>query len=114
MKKRLKYQYYRITNAFKVGFWAFKNPETIKESNFKMLSDLLCLIMKVADENRHFMTHIAFVHPKIENGKEQQIVSIWAGAGISADPTKRIAELITENSILKAQLSELVTQQNKV
>ncbi len=113
MKKELKYQYYRITNAFKVGFWAFKNPETIKENNFKMLSDLLCLILKVAGENRHYMTHIAFVHPEVENGKEQQIVSIWAGAGVAAEPTKRIAELITENSILKAQLSNLVALQKK-
>ena len=100
--------YYRITNALKIGFWALKNPEIMQESNFKMLSDLLGLIMKVQKENRPIMTHIAFVHPEIENGKEQQIVSIWAGAGVGAEPNKRIAELLNENSILKSQLSKRV------
>ena len=89
--------YYRITNAFKIGLWAFKNPDSLK--NFKMLSDLFGLIMKVATEDRHMMTHLAYVHP--EEG-EKQIVSIWAGAGMGADPTKRISELLKENSMLKA------------
>ena len=102
--------YYRITNAIKIGLWAFKNPDSLKESNFKMLSDLFGLIMKVATEDRHMMTHLAYVHP--EEG-EKQIVSIWAGAGMGADPTKRIAELLKENSMLKAQLSKYVAPQNK-
>jgi hypothetical protein len=97
--------YYRITNAFKIGLWAFKNPDSLKESNFKMLSDLFGLIMKVSTEDRHMMTHIAFVHP--DEG-EKQIVSIWAGAGMGAEPTKRIAELLKENSMLKSQLSKYV------
>lgn len=102
--------YYRITNALKIGWWAFKNPDSLKESNFKMLSDLFGLIMKVATEDRHMMTHLAYVHP--EEG-EKQIVSIWAGAGVGADPTKRIAELLKENSMLKAQLSKYVAPQNE-
>jgi hypothetical protein len=102
--------YYRITNALKIGLWAFKNPDSLKESNFKMLSDLFGLIMKVATEDRHMMTHLAYVHP--EEG-EQQIVSIWAGAGMGAEPTKRIAELLKENSMLKAQLSKSVVSQNE-
>jgi hypothetical protein len=102
--------YYRITNAFKVGLWAFRNPYSLKESNFKILSDLFGLIMKVATEDRHMMTHIAYVHP--EEG-EKQIVSIWAGAGMGAEPTKRIAELLKENSMLKAQLSKYVAPQNE-
>jgi hypothetical protein len=102
--------YYRITNAFKIGLWAFKNPDSLKESNFKMLSDLLGLIMKVATEDRHMMTHLAYVHS--EEG-EKQIVSIWAGAGMGAEPTKRIAELLKENSMLKSQLSKYVAPQNE-
>ena len=102
--------YYQITNAFKIGFWAFRNPDSLKESNFKMLSDLFGLIMKVATEDRHVMTHLAYVHP--DDG-EKQIVSIWAGAGIGAEPTKRIAELLKENSMLKAQLSKCVVPQNE-
>lgn len=102
--------YYRITNAFKIGFWAFKNPDSLKESNFKMLSDLFGLIMKVATEDRNMMAHIAYVH---QDEGEKQIVSIWAGAGIGAEPTKRISELIYENSMLKAQLSKYVAPQNE-
>jgi hypothetical protein len=57
--------YYRITNALKIGWWAFKNPDSLKESNFKMLSDLFGLIMKVATEDRNMMTHLAYVHPEV-------------------------------------------------
>jgi hypothetical protein len=98
--------YYRIINAFKVGIWAYKNPKSLKENNFKMLSDLFELIMKVSIEDKHMMTHIAYVHP--EEG-EKQIVSIWAGAGVGAEPTKRIEELLKENSKLKLQLSNYVS-----
>lgn len=97
--------YYRLTNAIKIGWWAFKNPHSLQESNFKMISDLYELILKVANEDRHMMTHIAYMHP--EEG-EKQIVSIWAGAGAAAEPTKRIAELLTENSKLKADLSKYI------
>ena len=99
--------YYRISNAIKLFVWAFNKPETLNQNTFKMLSDLLVMIMKVANENRHYMTHIAYVHP--DEG-EKQIVSIWAGAGIGAEPQKRIAELLSENSILKAQLARYVPQ----
>ena len=102
--------YYRITNSLKIGWWALKNPDSLKESNFKMLSHLFGLIMKVANEDRHMMTHLTYVHP--EEG-EKQIVSIWAGAGMGAEPTKRIAELLKENSMLKAQLSKYVSLQNE-
>ena len=94
-----------VANGFKLGYWAFKNPLTINPSNFKMPSDLLGLILAVAKEDRHRMTHIAFVHP---TEGEQQIVSIWAGAGMDADPTKRIAELLAENTRLKIELSKRV------
>lgn len=97
--------YYRIKNAFRLFFWALRNPKVLKPGNLKMLSDLFLLILKVANEDRHMMTHVAFVHP--DEG-EKQIVSIWAGAGAGAEPTKRIAELIEENAILKAQLARQV------
>lgn len=93
----------RIINALKFGYYAFKNPLTLHAGNFKMLADLHGLIMKVAVEDKHFMTHIAYVHP---TEGEQQIVSIWAGAGIGAEPAKRIAELLEENGKLKKQLSD--------
>ena len=95
----------RITTAIKVGFWAFKNPQTLNEFNFKMLSSLLGLILKVSHEQRPMMTQIAYIHP--EEG-EKAIVSIWAGAGIDSSPTKRITELLEENSKLKLLLSSYV------
>lgn len=103
--EQIKNFYFRLVNAFKIFYWAFMNPATFNPSNFKMLSDLLNLILKVGIENRHMMTHIAVVHP--DEG-EKQIVSIWAGAGLEADPLKRIAELYKENERLKKLLSEQV------
>ncbi len=98
--------FYRISNASKLFVWALMNPDTLNKSSFKMLSDLMTMILKVATENRHYMTHIAYVHP--DEG-EKQIVSIWAGAGVGAEPQKRIAELIAENNILKAQIARNVS-----
>ena len=98
--------FYRISNASKLFVWALMKPDTLNKSAFKMLSDLMTMILKVANENRHYMTHIAYVHP---DGGEKQIVSIWAGAGVGAEPQKRIAELIEENNILKAQIARNVS-----
>jgi len=94
--------YYRILNAIKIAIWAFRNPKSIQPSNMKMISDLLGLILKVAKESRPYMTSIAYVHPDTKDNME--IVAIWAGAGIGADPNKRIAELQKEISSLKTQL----------
>ena len=88
----------KFRNAWVIWWWALTNPKSLEPSNFKMLSDLFILIMKVAETDRHMMTHIAYIHP--DEG-EKQIVSIWAGAGAAAEPTKRIAELLAENSRLK-------------
>ena len=75
-----------------------------------MLSDLFKMIMEVSIEDRHMMTHLAYLHP--EEG-EKQIVSIWAGAGMGANPTKRIAELLSENSKLKMQYLNIFQTQLK-
>lgn len=108
----MKNLYYRIKNALAMFVWALKNPQTMQENNFKMLSDLFTLIMKVANENRHYMTRVAMIHP--DTGKEHTIVSIWAGAGLDSDPTKRITELISENNRLKIMLEEeIFKNQNK-
>lgn len=95
---------HRIVNAIKLAWWAFQNPQTLNIANFKMLSDLMGLIMEVANKRRHRMTRIAFIHP--DDGEEKEIVSIWAGAGIAAEPLKRIAELLEENRKLKSLLGE--------
>ena len=101
----------RIINAIKLGWWAFRNPLSVHPGNFKMLSDLLQIIMKVAKEDRHMMTHIAYVHPI--DGTKEQIVSIWAGAGTGAEPTKRVRELLEENGKLKMMLAEKIDNPTK-
>lgn len=101
----------RLINGIKLFWWAIKNPDTIKPAMFKLLSDLLVLILTVSKEDRHRMTSIAFIHP--EDGKEHQIVSIWAGAGVDSSPTKRIQELLEENSRLKMLLSNEIEKNKK-
>lgn len=101
----------RIKNSFKIAYWAFKNPQSLQPSNFKMLSDLLGLILKVAKESRPLMTRLAFIHP--ETKEQQDIVSIWAGAGLGADPYKRIEELQKEIRLLKAQALDRINSESK-
>jgi hypothetical protein len=94
-----------LKNSVKVFFWSLKNPQALNHSNFKMVSDLLGLILKVAKEDKPYITHVAYVHP---TEGEQNIVSIWAGAGMGADPMKRIKELLEENNKLKIALAKTV------
>lgn len=103
----MKQRFVNIYHAIKIGYWAYKNPQSIQKDNMKMLSDLLGLILSVATEKRHRMSRIAAVHP--DEG-EKEIVVIWAGAGIAADPYNRITELLKENDLLKEQLSEYVSK----
>jgi len=102
--------FYSVARGFKIGYWAFKNPLVLQTGNFQMLTDLMTMILTVANEDRHMMSHIGFIHP--DEG-EQQIVSIWAGAGLGAEPTKRIAELLAENARLKSELSKHIDNQAK-
>lgn len=102
----MKNLYYRISNAFKIGLWAFRNPQTINDHNFRMLSDLLRLILKVAAESKPVMTKIGYIHP--DSKEQNDIVTIWAGSGLGADPYDRITELKKEISMLRAQLLSTV------
>lgn len=102
--------YYKLKNALKIGIWAFRNPLCLQLGNFEMLSKLFEMILKVSMEQRPLMTHIGYVHPE-EGNKE--IVSIWAGAGMGASPTKRIAELLAENNLLKAALNKNILDQSE-
>ena len=86
-----------------MGWWAFRNPSIIELSNMEMLTKLFELIMQTATSHRHMATHIAYIHP---TEGEKEIVSLWAGAGIAADPMKRIKQLLEENAELKALLLE--------
>jgi hypothetical protein len=56
-----------------------------------MIVDLYAFIAKVAEEEKPYMKQGALIlHQK---GDKKVIVSVWAGAGIGANPTSRIAEL---------------------
>lgn len=98
---------YRVSNAIKVGWWAFKHPMIWKEDNFRVICELFSLIMKVSTEGRHMMTKIGTMYP---DGEKEDIVSLWVGAGLTADPTDRISELLQENSRLKMDISRLVNE----
>lgn len=101
----------RLLNGFRIGYIGFKNPIVVQSRNFKMLADLLQLILAVAEEKRHYMTRIGYVHP---TEGEQEIVSIWAGAGVASDPLRRNTELIAENLELKRLLSQLNISNNEI
>jgi hypothetical protein len=108
--RSIKNFYYRLSNAIKIGWWAFNNPSTLQVSNFEMLSGILKLIFEVATERSHRMSHVAYLHP--QEG-EKEIVSLWAGAGVGSSPNKRIQELIEENTKLKSQISQLIIESKR-
>ncbi len=99
---------YRLKNAIKIGMWGYKNPQVLKKNNFEMLSGLYDMILKVATENKPYMVNIGVIHP---DGEKEEIVSLWAGSGIGADPTKRIEDLIIENQMLKDQITKQLKQE---
>ena len=92
----------RIWSGIKIGFWVMWHNELLAENMFKMLNDLLQLILKVSFEDKHYMTEIVITNP--DTKAKQPIVHIWAGAGVNAEPHKRIKELIEENEALKERL----------
>jgi hypothetical protein len=102
MKKNL---FMRIWNALKLFVWAFKHHNVLQEHNFKCMSDLFMMILKVSEEDRPYVTHLAFVHHP--SGEHLPVASIWIGAGEGAEPIKRIQELVTEKELLKAELEVL-------
>lgn len=99
----------RLINAIRIGHMAFKQPQAFNQAMFKMLVNLMDMIFKVAIEDRPRMTHIAYLHP--DEG-EKQIVSLWAGAGMGADPVTRIKELQDEISRLRLELALRVDRSN--
>jgi hypothetical protein len=100
--EKIKTILYKIELAIVVGLWAYINHEMININTLKILTDFLVLILKVSTENKHLITHIGCLDPQTD--QKQQIVSVWAGAGISANPIQRIEELINENKILRSKL----------
>jgi hypothetical protein len=97
--------YYKLKNAIVIGIYCYKKPDAIRIEILKLTTGLFELIMKVAIEGKPYMTKIGHIHPEEVN---HEVVTIWAGAGLGANPTKRISELLAENAELKRQLSEQV------
>ena len=89
----------RIWNGIKIGWWAIMNPDPLQSGMLEMLGGLLELILKVSHEDKHYMTSIVVTNP--ETKAKQPIVRIWVGAGATAEPMKRIRELVEEVEVLK-------------
>lgn len=96
----------RFIKAFQMGWMAFKNPLLFDKSNFYAMGKILEIVLKVGAERKPMMVHVAYMHPSLH--EESDVVSIWAGAGVGADPVKRIKELVQENDKLKRMLAEQV------
>jgi len=101
----------KIICFLKFGYWAFNNNDVLAEKTFKMLGEMLNLIMAVANEHKPYLTHICFIHPELG---EQSIVSIWAGAGAGAEPIKRIEQLAKEKAVLEQQIKRLLEAKDEV
>lgn len=95
----------RILCAIRFFFWIIFHNELVGENMFRVLNDILALLLRVATEDRHYMTKMMIT---IDRDVAQPIVYIWAGAGASADPYKRIQELVEENDALKQQIKSPV------
>jgi hypothetical protein len=106
----MKRLFIRFVNSIILGYVAFKNPQSLLSmDNFKMLTDLCAFLMKVAEEKRPYITKIATISPLEET---LEMVVIWAGAGIGAEPFERIEQLAKENQMLKSEIKRLEKQDN--
>lgn len=90
----------KVKMSIRMAVWSYKHPDTLNESIFIMLGQLLEFIFKVSIEQKPYMTSVLI---KCDDEKKE-IVSLWAGAGIGAEPIKRIQELKEENELLKLEL----------
>lgn len=62
--------YYRITNAVKILWLAYKNPLVFQANNLTMMVELFRLIFEVATKQSPRMTHLAYLNP---DGEEQRL-----------------------------------------
>lgn len=95
---------FRIVRGFQMGWMAFKQPLLFDKSNFTAMGKVFEIILKVGQERKPMMVHVAYMHPS--NQEESDVVSIWAGSGVGANPIDRIKELSEENMKLKKLLAE--------
>lgn len=100
----MKLLYLRFVKAAQMAWMAFNNPFLFDKANFKTMAKVLEIVLKVGAERRPMMFHVAYVYPSFQ--EKSDVVSIWAGAGVGANPTERIKELVAENEKLKKILAE--------
>lgn len=82
-------------------FWiGFLNPEISTEQAFVNIAKLFECALKVANEDKPFITHLIM--------NDKRIVSFWMYPGLSKNPTDRITELNNEIESLK----ELINKDN--
>ncbi len=94
----------KLNTACKIFVLAFMSDNSFTYKNLKMITSLYEMIFRVAKEYKPLMTHIAYIHPI--DGKEESLVSLWAGSGYDASPIKRIDELRKEIEMLRAELEK--------
>ncbi len=103
---KLRNLYVRLRNAAVLFYLGLTQPLAADANNFKMLCELLGLILRVAQEQRPYMSKIGIGSVKV--GVHTEVCSIWVGPGASSDPYTRIDELNKENARLKAELDALL------
>lgn len=94
----------KIKTIFIVAIYMWKHPHPLNESIFQLMSQIMEFILKVAKEEKPYMCNFGIIQT---DKKEHAIVSLWAGAGIGADPLLRIKELLDENQQLKSEIMKL-------
>jgi hypothetical protein len=105
----MKNLWYSFIGACKLFVWAFRYPQILNDNNFRSLSQLFELILKVAIDDKPYMSKLA----QVVAGDQHNIVSIWAGPGCNADPTDRISELLKDNEKLRSEVFVLTEQLSK-
>ena len=100
----------KLLNAIKFAFWYYKNPQVMELQHFENMGILYGLILNVAKENKPYIRKLATID--VDN-VQHELVCVWAGSGIGADPIKRIEELVKENTQLKLSISEYINKLNE-
>lgn len=82
--------------------WA--SPGLFTMGTFRSMSDLMTMILKVAEGGIPQMCKLA----TITCNEQHDLVTIWAGSGANANPYDRIVELRNEIDELKRQLAHSI------
>jgi hypothetical protein len=94
----------RIRALYLMLYLAWKEPVIAAATTMNMMTSLYQNIMRVAEEKTHLRTQINLDVQTTDGVETIEVVSLWIGSGIGADPHRRIAELVSEVEKLKLAL----------